>query len=344
MNLLLYMLGRHRGAGAGMRPSGRQSLMAHAALAAGTGDLSAALGAYRTLSDSSAGTPMDVLIRAHLHLIAGEMMEAAIHFAEGVARLSGPGPGGAAPTLERLIERSDRQMADGKYETASRILRRARSLMEVIMAGEAGLRLTQTHVRDESVLALLCRLSDLSLRLLARAQLARQFSDALRERHASRPGGGWATSSERVQALLRSETARLEALKKEFPGHAENQYRLALTARAAGNGPRAAAAFEAVLALHPYHVSSAVRLAVTGGERGIEALRRAFMVPAEALGLFARVAAAADDPGMFDAAAAQLCGPRGPGHSVARGNLAFALSEMALLDESRETWRETAAV
>jgi tetratricopeptide (TPR) repeat protein len=149
----------------------------------------------------------------------------------------------------------------------------------------------------------------------------------------------WATTGENIQALLENECDRLTLLAGQVPGHAEIEYRRGLIARAAGRMDQAAAAFRRVLALHPHHIPSAVRLALTGADA--DTLRHAFHVPVGTMRLFADFAAAARAQRPFDEMTRHFCAPHTEiEKNAARGNLAFALSELALLGESRDAWRE----
>ncbi len=338
MNFLLYMLGRTAHQPLNLRPTPRHNLLTRAAHAAAQGDTHAALDAYRTLSDSSAGTPLDTLIRAHLHLLLEESQEAALYFAEGITRLQqSRASADAAPTaVERLLKRGTQLLAQGRYSRATASLRRARTLLEDLLAAEAGLLLAHPMPSADSALASLAHLSDLSLRLLARTQLAQQLAGALTERQLGADLAPWATSAQSVQTLLESDCDRLAALTADCPGHAENQYHLGLIARALGRTLQATAAFRHVLTLHPHHVSSAVRLAAADPAHSSEILRRAFFVPAATLQLFANFAQAARDPRAFDSITAHLAAQFDPRQTPARDNLAFALSELALR-ESQES-------
>jgi hypothetical protein len=198
---------------------------------------------------------------------------------------------------------------------------------------------------EESPLASLISLSDLTLRLLARAQLAGHLADSLRRRSLRADLAARSTTSESLQALLATEESRLAGLARRFPSHAEVHYRLGLLASAAGRSRQAAAAFRTVLALHPHHVSSAARLAAADPSTGMAILRRAFFVPAETLQLFAALAAAAHDEHRFNRLVARFCAAQPQlDPTSARGNIALALSELALLDDARESWREPAPV
>jgi len=342
MNFLLYMLGRASQNAPGLRPTPRQHLRARAAHAAAHGRWPTARDAYRTLSDAADAATLDILICGHLHLVCGEHLESGLCFSQGSARLHAAAP--PAPTLlERLLAESGEWLRQGCYAQAAAALRRARARLEVLLAAEAGLLLATRRPVADSALESLAHLSDLTLRLLARAHIARHLAGSLRQRRLRHDLAPWATSSQSIQSLLDQESDRLALLSRQVPGHAQTEYRLGLAARAAGRMDPAAAAFRRVLALHPHHVSSAVRLALARTDAGV--LDNAFHVPAATMRLFADFAAAARADRPFDEVARRLCAPRTPlEQSAARGNLAFALSELALLDESRESWREPVPV
>jgi tetratricopeptide (TPR) repeat protein len=296
------------------------------------------LDAYRTLADSPDAATLDILTCGHLHLICGEHLEAGLCFDQSIARLHAAVPPAPTP-LECLLAESGEWLRHGHYKKAAAALRRARARLEVLLAAESGLLLATRQPVADSALQTLVHLGDLTLRLLARTQIARHLAGSLRQRQLRCDLAPWATSSESIQSLLDQESDRLALLARQVPGHAQTEYRLGLATRAAGRMDHAAAAFRRVLALHPHHVSSAVRLALANSDAGV--LDKAFHVPTATMRLFADFAAAAHADRPFDEVAQRLCAPRTTlEKATARGNLAFALSELALLDESRESWRE----
>jgi hypothetical protein len=215
-------------------------------------------------------------------------------------------------------------------------------MIDLLLVAEAGLALAQGSMKG--VFAALTRFSDLTLRLLSRAELSRQVAGSLRRRQLNDKLASWATSDKSVADLLNGEFKRLSQLAAQTPAHAETAYRLALVASASGRGREAVATFGRVLTLHPHHMNSAVRLAslLRGTARDSECvpiLHRALLIPASTMKLFADLSTAAGDA-QFDASAALFSDAAGSG--TARANLAFALSELGMLDESRETWREPA--
>jgi tetratricopeptide (TPR) repeat protein len=341
MNFLLYMLGRASQNAPGLRPTPRQNLLARAAHAGASGQWQTALDAYRTLSATADATTLDILICGHLYLVREDEIEARLCFAQGLTRLyqADPATDDVPTAVERLLDEAAQHQAHGHAAETTLALRRARALLEVLMSAEAGLLLATHQPAAGSALEGLVHLSDLTLRLLARAQIAGHLAGSLRQRHMRDDLALWATTGENIQALLETECDRLALLSRQVPGHAEIEYRLGLTARAAGRMDHAAAAFRRVLALHPHHIPSAVRLALTGPDAG--ALHQAFHVPVSTMRLFADFAAVARTGRSFDEMTRRLCLPRTEiEKTAARGNLAFALSELALLDESRESWRE----
>jgi hypothetical protein len=345
MNFLLYMLGRAAATPVGIRPSPRQTLLARAAHAAAQNRLPAALDAYRTITESPEAHTLDTLIAAHLFLLCDNPLDARFAFAEGINRLYEPAADDTPEALRRLLDQADRHLAEGRAAQATITLRRTRALLEVLLAAESGLLLAAQTPVEESPLASLVNLSDQTLRLLARAQLAGNLADSLR-RHALRADlATRSTTSESLKTLLAAEEARLADLAHQFPAHAEVHYRLGLLASSTGHAAAATAAFRNVLALHPYHISSAARLAVADPSIGTALLRGAFFIPTEALRLFAALAEASRTPRRFDDYVARFCAAHPTlDPTSARGNIALALSELALLDDSRESWREPAPV
>src|ERR1041384_8146477 len=89
MNFLLYMLGRaHRSTSARAMP--RQLLLAEAAAhasRAANGGLQRSLACYRRLARTSRLTPIDLLIRGHLHLVLDHRSAAHHDLSRGLDRL-----------------------------------------------------------------------------------------------------------------------------------------------------------------------------------------------------------------------------------------------------------------
>jgi tetratricopeptide (TPR) repeat protein len=371
MNFLFYLLGRaHRTTFS--RPGPRQVALSHAAALAGAGDLSGALehfqplarGARATLSVAGHSTPIDLLICGHLHLSCGNHAAAHHDFSQGIDRLmardgeSEPREGAASPSsIEQLLSRAYEALRRGRYVRVSEILLQARVLLDVLLAAHCGLLLNDaresgTDGLAEHVLSSLlplAKLSDITLRLLARAHLATHLSRSLKERQLREDLAPWAISAPSIDKLLEAEYQRLSAGAREHPGHAEIHYRLGLAARAAGHLEAAAKAFTRTLALHPHHVPSAARLVTTelqlNRALSLETLEKSFFIPVATLQTFGAFAHAASSPAGFDRAADRLCllAPDDTAATAARANLAFALSELALLDPARESWREVAA-
>lgn len=368
MNFLFYLLGRaHRATFS--RPNSRQVALTNAALEAARGDLGAALAHCNALGKpgrtggfADACTPLDLLIRGHLHFACGEVPPAHHDFSRGIDLLmAGDGEreraaSSAGTSIEETLSQADEALRRGRYVRATELLQQARALLDTLLAAHAGLLLLDFHRPapeglEEQVLSSLVpltKLSDITLRLLARTQIATNLSRSLRERQMREDLAPWAVSAPSIDKLLSAEFERLTAAAAAHPGHAEVHYRRGLAARAAGRLEEAAGAFARTLQLHAYHVPSAARLVAT--ERQLERplslglLEKAFLVPAETLQTFGMFARAACTPAGFDRAADRLCllAPDDSTATATRSNLAFALSELALLDPTREAWRELA--
>ena len=344
MNFLLYMIGRSARRGLGLRPTGRDLLIGTAAAWAAAGEYARALSEYRNLAGALRCTVMDVLICGHLELLAGSKERARDAFARGMGRLLAAPEPTTQGSIERLIAGGERFLQQGRFVRATDCFRRARAWIEVVLSAEAGLVLAQDGLYAGAFGSAL-RLSDCSLRLLARAQLAGELSRSLQERSLREDLAAWATSDRRVNELLAGELHRLEGQTLVHPGNLETLYRLGLVASAMSDEAKAAAAFGGVLSLHPLHVSTAARLAAIFGRRGeneiaLAVLRRAFQVDCQTLGDFAQFAAAAEGP-EFDQTVERMCSAAGGEPFTTRANLAFALSEVGLLDGVRESWRES---
>lgn len=342
MNFLLYMLGRARRC-TNLRPQGREALIGTAAVHGAQGKLAEALAAYRKLTELPRAGAIDMLICGQLHLVAKENDHARDCFARGIScLLESHGSTPEQTPMERLVADAELLLTYGRYDAAIRATQQARAMIDLLLAAEAGMALAQGSM--EGVFAALTRFSDLTLRLLSRAELSRQVAGSLRRRHLSDKLASWATSDKSVSDLLNREFKRLSQIAAQAPAHAEISYRLALVASALGRSKDAITSFERILALHPHHMNSAVRLAslLRGTARDAECvaiLSRAQLIPASTMKLFADLSTAAGET-QFDASAALFSDATGG--CTARANLAFALSELGMLDESRETWREPA--
>jgi tetratricopeptide (TPR) repeat protein len=360
MNFLLYMLGRVRRPPAGLRPAPRQLLLIQAAAHAAHAHWADALALYRRLEQVSNYTPMDLLIRGHLALLSAEAQTASRDWSIAIERLwwaDAPQDDLEKPDavhsaddsiLDTWFREAQGQLRAGRFVRSADLLDRARARIEVLLSAHAGLMLLDDHPVDSraaSACAKLVHLADLALRFNARIRLAGQLADSLRERCLRADLAGWATTSRDVAGLLEAEFLRLESLAASLPGHAETLYRLALAARITGRLERSADAFRRVLAIHPHHVSSAIRLTITLLELGRpqEALRplaAAFIVPAATMQTFNTLAAAPRDAHAFDRFVTVWTDAQPNDPAITRGNLAFALSELALLDEARLPWRD----
>ncbi len=374
MNFLLYMLGRAQRA-AGVRPTPRQLLLSAAATHATKGRMAEALSAYGRLGGAANVTPLDLLVRGHLHLTLEHYRAAQRCFMRGSERLLSrrttpretehPSPSGDRGSgrnfIEQLLSHAAGYLRRGRFVRAAELLEQARAILDVLLSAHAGLAIAEAHGDDagahpgigqvESAMVHLARLSDLCLRLLARTHLATHVSEALRERRLREDLASWAITAPCVNGLLEAECDRLSVAAVLEPDHAELHYRLGLVARAAHRLDIAAGAFRQTLRIHPHHVASAARLAATLRQLQTPAddlaiLRKALDVRPETLRQFAAFADIAGHPAAFDRAADLICigQPDPKARMAARSNLAFALSELTLLDPARAAWREPAAV
>jgi tetratricopeptide (TPR) repeat protein len=333
VNFLLYMIGRGS-MPMGIRPGRRELLLAAGASHAADGRYAAALDSYRTLAEGSDGNAMDELICGHLHFVMGEVDEAALCFISGAARLQ---EDERFPQIQRLLARSSAHLTRGEFKGATGVVVQARALMEALLAAEAGIMLCGGQA---DAVRQMIHWSDLTLRLLTRIELAAHLAQALEERGLEHAIGLWAITPGYVRSLLVHEFQRL-AKKLEGQPHMEMTYRAGLLARAMGNMRAAADAFERVLGQHPYHVPSAVRLAVRAMETGGEdeaRVRAAFLVPGETLRLFGQLAMVAGrERGKLEGLVAHSFCDGG----VDRANLSFALSELGMPEHGE--WAEAAA-
>jgi tetratricopeptide (TPR) repeat protein len=349
MNFLLHMLGQPHRSLVTLRPSGANRLRAQAAVALANGRIEEALAAFRPLVSETEGSITDTLTRGHLHLAAGEYSPAFTFFSTALSRIGEP----PVSTLEQLIESADDHLRRSRFVRATELCQSARGMVDTLLSANAGLavaaaRMTNTTACSAGAILPLAKLGDLLLRMLARTHLASNLADSLRERHLRHDLAPWATSAGSIENLLTAEFEQLTEAAAAHPNHAELQYRLGLVARTLGKLPAAAKAFTRVLALHPHHVPSAARLVATHIQlRQVDAifplLAMAFAVPPNVLAQYAALAQAAQGVA-FDQVAERMTALDGTetaeGRATVKANLAFALSELGLLDPTRAAWRE----
>jgi hypothetical protein len=361
MNFLLTMIGRGRLGSMldGGRPGPRHMLLANASAHAARGELDAALAIYRRLGRTARLTPLDLMIRGHLRLMAHHDRAAQRDFSRGAERLLLRGVSGSpdpAPTaVEHLLSQADAFLRRSRYVRAADLLQRARSLLEVLLSAQAGMVIVESRLSGTTRVPLrlfgaralipLTKLSDLTLRLLARTHLATHLAASLRERRLREDLAPWATTAQSIDSLLECEFQRLDQAARSAPGHAEWQYRLGLMSRVTHRPEAAERAFARTLDIFPHHVPSAVRLAAAQAqspENAAAILERAFLVPVETLRNLGELGQAAVETIAFDRAVDGFCNawPDGPARATSRANLAFALSELAALDPVRAAWRE----
>jgi tetratricopeptide (TPR) repeat protein len=319
------------------------------------------LNAYRLLATETEGSITDTLTRAHLHLALNEYTSAFTFFTSALNRLEHS----PLMTLENLMDAADDHLRKSRYVRAAELLQSARTSVDTLLSAQAGLavataRMTGSTACAPGSIVPLAKLGDLLLRMLARTHLASNLAVSLRRRSLRHDLAPWATGAGSIELLLDAEFRQLQAGAKNHPCHAELHYRLGLVARTLGQPEVAVQAFTRVLSLHAHHVPSAARLAATCMQLGqdepvLPVLAVAFAVPGNMLQQYAALADAAQSRS-FDKAAERLAGrAEGPanllrpgtyaGSAVAvKANLAFALSELGLLDPVRAEWREAVAV
>jgi hypothetical protein len=302
MNFLLYMLGRGCRSSPSTRPMPREVLFAQAARLAADADLPGALRLYDRLA-SSGRSPMDLLIRGHLHLLTGDPRAASHDFARGAQRLlsrcddpaacaeSTSADAPADTSVERLMARAHSCLQRGRFVRAADILHETRRLLDVLLSAQTAL-----------------------------------F----------------------VAELRLGKPAPHHPATRAAPAIAEGHFRLGLIARVVS--PQrldiAHRAFSHTLALHPSHISSAALLAAGQLQRNESidsaAIDTAFTVSPAMLKTYAAFAQASTEPAPFDTAVDLLCAdlPSDALRTAARANLAFALSELSILDPARAAWRE----
>lgn len=255
-------------------------------------------------------------------------------------------------TLQRLAALAAKNLRARHYPRAVTLFERALVHVDVLLATTAG-RIVSTARRTRhpapaqaEPLVALARLGDALLRSLSRAHLAENLAESLRQRSSRDDLALWATGAESVQRLLQMQFNDLHAASREHPSTIELHYRTGLVARALGRLEEARQAFARVLRLHPHHLGAAARLAATGLEleqldQVMPVLAVALAVPDDLLNRYRALGQAAENPAHFDQAVEALIARSGPTADPAsiRANLAFALSELGLLDAAHAHWR-----
>ena len=356
----------------------RWALQRAACVAAVRGDYSAAANLYESIAD---GSPRTGFIRGHLLLAAKNPQGASRAFGETLARLLGaefaeyeagntetfdeiaqvsqprPEDSGCAE-IELLLDESDTLLKAGRYVRARDTLEKALSTVDLLMSGQAGWVVAETRNAADSpqagaalieTLVPLVAMSDLLLRLLARTCLASNLAEALRARQLREDLAVWASGKEEINELLLAERTRIQRAAVDHPDHAELHYHLGLVCRALGDLPAAEAAFRCVLAVCPNYTRAAVRLAVTlrqsgRGEQAPAVLDASFNVSPDTLGQYYRLGLATTDVKRFDRSVETMAhGLNAARRPDAKANLALALAQIGLLDNSRREWKESTA-
>lgn len=359
MHPLLLILGRGLNDDA-CRPSHRRSNQRAAAMALAHGDILTALAIYDQLITQSPATESDVVIHASLLLRAQRREEAAFALQTmlyDAMHMSTKEPAMHATDthdpvishLEQLLDQAKRDLSSGLFVRALDRIETIMGRVETLIAAQATLAVTEDNTESLAPLNTLVELSDILLRLQARGRLAASLADGLRKRDLRSDLALWATGSEHVRTLLTSELARISEAVAASPQQANLHYRLGLLCRATGDTDGAIAAFRRVLAIVPHYIPAAARLAAclhTAGqsEDALRLLGAAVHLPDATLRRYYDLAVAASDPAQFARAVAIMTGKANP-HEAAniRANLCFALSELALLDQSRAAVMQPAA-
>jgi tetratricopeptide (TPR) repeat protein len=385
MNFLLHMIGQaHREtSGDFERPSGRQTLLRRAAVAATEGRFGDAVTLRQHLDNRSPRSSTQTFILAHLHLCAGDFAAACDAFEQGLGldadfdnaersprfskaldrlleeQLDHAAHDSAEAPLERQIELADAHLRSGRYIPATAQLQQARNTLDTQLSAHAGLLVATTRLHHNVIpspesaapLLALAKLGDLLLRMLARTHLVAHVARSLRDRDLREDLAPWATTRRNVDHLLQAEFDVLQRTCDTHPDHAENNYRLGLLARALNQHEAAAQAFRRVVTIHPHHVLAAARLAATLLELGrpdaaMLVLVLAFTLPAQSVAQYHQLAIAARDRRTFEKTVTNLCDrlPSPAARATTKATLAFALGEMGLLDEERSTWTNPAPI
>jgi len=359
MHPLLLILGRGITDDA-CRPSHRRTNQRAAAMALAHGDVLTALAIYDQLITQSSATESDLVIHASLLLRAQRREEAAfalqtmlydaMHLPTKEPAMHATETHDPMPShLEHLLDQAKRDLSSGLFVRALERIEAIMGRVETLIAAQATLAVTEDNTDALTPLSTLVELSDILLRLQARGRLAASLADGLRKRDLRSDLALWATGSEHVRTLLISEFARITEAVAASPQQANLHYRLGLLCRAIGDTDGAIAAFRRVLAIVPHYLPAAARLAACLHRSGhsddaLRLLAAAVQLPDATLRRYYDLAVAATDPAHFARAVSMMTGQ--VAHREAaniRANLCFALSELALLDESRAAVMQPAA-
>ena len=373
MNFALFMLARGVTInGSVLRPSESRRLINLAAVSAACGDMPAAADAYARLCRIDPGDLWNRLIHGQLllltseHAAASDAFHGAIdamlgqtsvdHSTDRNARLAGldalvEADELPANSMEQLIASIETHLRDGRFALAIELLQEALGNIETLLAAQTGLIVSKARqfrrptAKFAESLVPLARLGDVLLRMMARAHLAGNLADSLRDRALQVDLALWATSAESVTRLLEMQYDQLAAAAKAHPAHIEVHYRLGLIARTLNRPEEAEQAFMKVLRLHPHHVGAAARLAATAldlehHQQVLPVLAVALQVTQDVMARYRGLASAAATS-RFDATVEALVRDLGPAadRMAVRANLALALSEMGMLDEQHAEWK-----
>lgn len=314
-----------------------------------TRDTAKAIDVYRTLARNGPATAL--LILGELLLSTGDAAGAAETFRRGLGKLTRTADesrgGQETDPIHRALTGATEFLRCGRYVRARESLEEALRRVDLFLMAQgawivAEARAGNTEVGPNALLPAV-GLADTLLRYLARASLASSLADVLRKRCLREDLAVWATGADEVTALLAAERQRLERIAGQRPNHAEIFYRLGLICRALGDLPAAARALRRVLAIQPHYTRAAVRLAATLDQLhqsadSTEVLAKSCLSEGSTLRGIYRLGLASVDARQFDRAAQTIASP----HTDARANLALALGEMGLLDETRREWKEVA--
>jgi tetratricopeptide (TPR) repeat protein len=257
--------------------------------------------------------------------------------------------------IEMLLDQGATLLKAGRYVRARETLEKALATVDLVMGGQAGWVVAETASRADAdsaaalveTLVPLVQMSDMLLRLLARTCLASHLAEALRQRQLREDLAVWASGAEEINDLLRAERQRIERAAADHTEHAELHYHLGLVCRALGDLPAAEAAFRRVLAVCPNYTRAVVRLAVTLRQSGRAAqapavLAKGFAVSDATLDHYYQLGLATTDARRFDSAVEVMTQGIDPARRPdAKANLALALAQLGLLDDTRREWKES---
>lgn len=315
-----------------------------------TGHASSAIRIARRMTDS--GNVLDSCILGGLLLQNGCYGDACIELQRVATQLLATSTSPdthAGSDIERCVQDGAIELRMGRYVRAQdffeQATRKTELALNVYSAWHCALRRgahsdAALHHIDSCVRSL-GTLADALLRYSARTRLAANLAEELRKKQLRADLAPWATGMHDVEHLLQAEYQRLARILNVHWNHAELRYRMGLLARAIGRTDAAERHWRGVLAIHPHCVPAAARLSsllLSQGRNADDVIDRAVILPRETLTSHYELAIKAQNAAEFDQSIVAM--EKGAQRTYdPRGNVAFALGILGLLDEEHCEWK-----